>query len=386
MLCLWPFRHVSIDQRGRIRPCCSWRFEEWEQYNDVDDIVNFNTSSIQDYINSTFLKQLQENMKNDQFPQGGCSDCLNEISNDRSDRSLLAYGFQKYSMGDSFRIHDMEIKFGNKCNLGCVMCAPSCSSLLEAEAIENFETFEAYGFDGKKSNMQDNSLAWFEREDKMQELAQFASKSKLIRFTGGEPTVNGYLRKFLGYLKLHTTDIDLKLTTNGFKIPSSLLEAVSEFKSVWFDFSIDGVGKVNEFVRWPSKWDSICESIKKCSELPNANITAKTTLHALNVHNIGEICSWIDTNQYVTEWDINLVWEPVYLRCCLASSESKQHFIEQVEKYKDNPKCKVIKTGLTALDNNFDAQQNERLHSKLDKYLAMLNAIRGVDYKDYIKV
>ena len=114
MLCLWPFRHVSIDQRGRIRPCCSWRFEEWEQYNDVDDIVNFNTSSIQDYINSTFLKQLQENMKNDQFPQGGCSDCLNEITNHRSDRSLLAYGFQKYSMGDSFRIHDMEIKFGNK--------------------------------------------------------------------------------------------------------------------------------------------------------------------------------------------------------------------------------------------------------------------------------
>lgn len=213
MLCLWPFRHVSVDQRGRIRPCCSWRFEEWEDhYGGDDDIINFNNSSIQDYIDSKFLSVLQSDMIKDQFPKGGCSDCINEMKSGRV--TLFDSGNRKYAMGKNFRIHDMEIKFGNKCNLGCVMCGPACSSLLESESAENFDTIKSYGFSATKKKLYDGKTPWFEREEKMRELAEFAANARLIRFTGGEPTVNGYLRKFLSYLREYTTNIDLKLTTD----------------------------------------------------------------------------------------------------------------------------------------------------------------------------
>lgn len=385
MLCLWPFRHVSIDQRGRIRPCCSWRFEEYEEHYDDSTIVNFNHSTIQDYIDSQFLKTLQTDMANDQFPKGGCSDCINEMKSGRD--TLFEAGNRKYAMSQNFRIHDMEIKFGNKCNLACVMCAPACSTLIENEAIENFDFIESQGFDATRKRIYDGITPWFEREDKMRDLAQFASKSRLIRFTGGEPTVNGYLRKFLSYLKEYTTDIDLKLTTNGFKIPQSLLESVKDFKSVWFDFSIDGVGKVNEFVRWPSKWDSINTNIERCASLSNSYVTVKTTLHAVNMHNIGEICEWVNKNPNIIEWDVNLVWEPYYLRPVHASNESKRIFYETAEKYGKNSKCFALQTAKSAVEGaETNTKDSTEVNKKLTKYLNMLSSMRNIEWRDYVRI
>lgn len=385
MLCLWPFRHVSIDQRGRMRPCCSWRFEEYEEHYDDSTIVNFNDSTVEDYIQSQFLKQLQENMSNDKFPPGGCSDCINEMKSSRD--TLFEAGNRKYAMSHNFKIHDMEVKFGNKCNLGCVMCGPACSTLLENEAIENFDYIESQGFEATKKRIYDGIIPWFEREDKMEDLAKFAAQANLIRFTGGEPTVNGYLRKFLSYLKQHTTNTEIKMTTNGFKIPQSLLDSVSEFRRVWFDFSIDGVGKVNEFVRWPSKWTNICDNIKRCNDLTNSKVTVKTTLHIMNLHNIGEICEWVTNNSDVAEWDVNLVWEPDYLRPCLGSEENKKIFNQVCDQYGPHDKCYAITTARKAVnDNTFDSQQTHDLGVKLNKYLDMLNSIRNIDWKEYIKV
>ena len=48
----------------------------------------------------------------------------------------------------------------------------------------------------------------------MRDLAQFAAKAQLIRFTGGEPTVNGYLRKFLQYLKEYTKEYIFNRSTH----------------------------------------------------------------------------------------------------------------------------------------------------------------------------
>jgi len=385
MLCLWPFRHVSIDQRGRIRPCCSFRFEEYEDHYGDENIVNFNNSTIQEYIDSQFAKHLQENMINDQFPKGGCSDCINEMRSGRD--TLFEAGNRKYAMSQNFRIHDMEIKFGNKCNLGCVMCGPACSTLLENESIANFDFIESQGFEASSKRIYDGITPWFEREDKMRELAKFASQARLIRFTGGEPTVNGYLRKFLGYLKEYTTNIDLKLTTNGFKIPQSLLDSVNEFKSVWFDFSIDGVGKVNEFVRWPSKWSNINENIQRCAELQNAHVTVKTTLHALNVHNISNICEWVTKNKHIVEWDVNLVWEPYHLRPVFASETSKEIFMQTCDKYQKGDKCWPIHTAKSALKpENMDQEGLQHANEKLTKYLNMLSSMRNIEWQDYVRI
>lgn len=386
MLCRWPFRHLSIDQNGNFRPCCSWRHEEFmPEYPDVP-LVNFDDTSIQDYLQSNFLTTIQNSMKENKFPKGGCSDCQNEMNTSRAPGSLLSYGNEKYKPGDKFELHDVEIKFGNKCNLGCVMCGPSCSSLLEAESDKHYDTIIKSGFEAQKMKPSKN-IPWYERDDKIEEIAQFASKAKLIRFTGGEPTVNGYLRKFLSVLKNYNTDIIIKMTTNGFKISQQLLDILPTFKTAWFDFSIDGVGKVNEFVRWPSKWESINENIIRASQLPNSWITVKTTMHAMNVSNVPKICDWAQQNDYIKDWDINIVWEPKHLRPCLVSDEAKQIFVDGIDKHTGaDAKCKTVKTGMDVLSTNWSKTEYNMYQSKLHKYLDMLSTIRNLDWKEYVKV
>ncbi|MEC7568046.1 MAG: hypothetical protein VYA01_03450, partial [Bacteroidota bacterium] len=173
----------------------------------------------------------------------------------------------------------------------------------------------------------------------------------------------------------------------GFKIPQSLLESVKDFKSVWFDFSIDGVGKVNEFVRWPSKWDNINTNIERCASLPNSHVTVKTTLHAVNMHNIGEICEWVSKNPNIIDWDVNLVWEPYYLRPVHASAESKRIFYETAKKYDKNSKCWALQTAKSAVEGEeTNTKDSTEVNKKLTKYLNMLSSMRKVDWQDYVRI
>ena len=386
MLCRWPFRHVSIDQNGNFRPCCSWRHEEFVPAYPQVPQVNFDVSSINEYINSPFLKTIQKSMIENKFPKGGCSDCQNEMETSRAPRSLLSYGNQKYSPGTEFELHDVEIKFGNRCNLACVMCHASCSSLIEAEWDKNYDTITAFGFEARKMK-KPTAQPWFENDEKIEEVAKFASKAKLIRFTGGEPTVNNYLRKFLTVLKKYNTDVIIKMTTNGYKIAPALLEILPSFKNAWFDFSIDGVGKVNEFVRWPSKWESINENIIKASKLPNSWITVKTTMHVMNVSNVPLICEWATQNDYIKDWDLNIVWEPKYLRPCLASEKTKEIFVNGIQKYTTKGEnCYIVRSGIAVLEHKWEQTEYKHQKDTLHKYLTMLSTVRKLDWKEYVEV
>ena len=385
MLCLWPFKHLSIDPRGNFRPCCSWRHIDFKSYYPESPQINFNDSSIDDYFKSLYLKTISSCMEDDQFPKGGCMDCEKDISIGNQDLSLLNDGFLKYTNNNEFKLHDMEIKFGNLCNLGCVMCSPANSSLLENESLSNQDLFDEYGIPGHTKKILRPGIQWYEREDKLEELSDYAAKCKHIRFTGGEPTINGYLQNFLTHLAKRNTDITLKITTNGHKVSDKLLESLSKFHHVHFDFSVDGYGKVNEFIRWPSSFENINTNMEKCARLNNTFISVKTTLQALNVHNIADICEWVEHNDYINSWDINLVWDPEFLQPCLASESSKQLY-RDFALNNTHIKCENVKYGLNALNNKFDEEQTQTHKKTIDKYLMLLSEMRKLDWKEYIKL
>lgn len=385
MLCLWPFKHLSIDNRGNFRPCCSWRHIDYKKFYPDAPVVNFNQSSVKEYFDSLYLKNIMQSMENDRFPNGGCMDCQKDIEIGNQELSLLNDGFMKYPNNKQIKLVDMEIKFGNLCNLGCVMCSAVASSLIESENLKYHALFEEHGIPFHSEKILNPGIQWYEKDEKLKELAEYASKCQHIRFTGGEPTINSYLQKFLEYLAEMNTDIDLKITTNGHKISSKLIQILEQFSRVHFDFSIDGYSKVNEFIRWPSNFDNICNNIDQCSKMMNSRITVKTTLHAMNVHDMPNVCRWVEQNDNINDWDINLVWDPEFLQPCLASDESKQKFIEYANQH-NHHKCSNIKYGLNALENKLSAEKTSQHKILLDKYLVLLSKIRKLDWKEYIQI
>lgn len=82
------------------------------------------------------------------------------------------------------------------------------------------------------------------------------------------------------------------------------------------NFSIDGVEKGYEFLRWPAKWDELRRTIRFCAlGLPFLGV--KSTLHAsitvsmLNVYDLPETRAWLGEH-FREVPDYSFVHEPAY--------------------------------------------------------------------------
>ena len=118
MDCAWAKQHVSIDSEGVFRPCCTW------QSTGIEPVV----TAVEDYYQSSFYKKLNEDLSNDVWPKG-CEDC-------KEHESIGRTSMRTESIAEPSAYNHAEIKFGNLCKLGCVMCSPYNSSLLQDEYIK----------------------------------------------------------------------------------------------------------------------------------------------------------------------------------------------------------------------------------------------------------
>jgi len=145
-----------------------------------------------------------------------------------------------------------------------------------------------------------------------QELIDFKS-AKTINFRGGEPLLSKTNFFILEKLIEHgNTDCFISFTTNGSIIPNNKqLEILSKFRQVDFDISIDGIGPVFEYLRYPLKWESVLRTIEFCKK-HNFSVSASYTISNLNVLYHSQTTQWFNDNNinYIN----NIVSAPSYFR------------------------------------------------------------------------
>jgi MoaA/NifB/PqqE/SkfB family radical SAM enzyme len=317
MQCGWLRQHVSIDSLGLFRPCCGWR-------TTGEEIV---AENVNDYLISDFRKQQINKLENNQWPTG-CEDC--KLDEQIENHSLRTGAINRYK--DPLYT-DAEVKFGNMCNLACVMCSPDNSSLIEKEYIKHKGKHEL--FDQTFTSVNN----WYTDKNKLQSIAWQLSDRNQIRFTGGEPTVNNYLIDFLTEVKKHNTDITIKLTTNGNNWPTKLHDLLSEFKTV-ISVSIDARGVKNDYIRWPSNWEKINRNVNRMMSLPNSKVECGTTIASYNVHLMEDLAEWVTETGFINH-NIDPVWSPEIFRPCNTTDEIKHNFVNFAKTYE--PAQRVIK-------------------------------------------
>jgi len=305
MKCNWFNNHISLDSIGTVRPCCAWRATGDEPQ--VYELIN--------YKNSDFYNKIKEQFNNDIWPTG-CKDCELEEAEGQS------------SMRLETKLRDAEVKFGNVCNLSCAMCSPTNSSLIDTEYSQMRDKGYTHPLINRTASVFNK---WYEDEEQLDQVAQFLSDRQLIRFTGGEPTVNTYLQNFLDCLSRYNTSIIIYITTNGNNWPSRLNEVLERFDRKKISISLDGYGDINEYIRYPSKWNKIQDNITKIKELNNCSISVGTTVGCYNVHLQTELAEWCVSNNFNQVF--NPVWGPEILQPCHASDIAKNKFIELSQWY-----------------------------------------------------
>ena len=102
---------------------------------------------------------------------------------------------------------------------------------------------------------------------------------------------------------------------------------LSKFSNLNFCFSIDGVGPVFEYVRWPLKWSDIENNINWCRE-QNIDVSVSYTLSNINLFYHDETVKWFKDNRI--NYLVNPVYDPAHFQPRALPQSIKQQLTQHL--------------------------------------------------------
>ncbi|TDC67361.1 radical SAM protein [Micromonospora sp. KC207] len=145
----------------------------------------------------------------------------------------------------------LDIRFGNTCNLRCVMCAYPVSS----------------GWGAKKRPAWSSAVidAYRDDDELWQTLRENAHLIRRLYFAGGEPFMQPGHFALLDLL-VETGDagnVDVVYNSNLTVLPESVFDRFRHFKSIGIGASCDGYGEVFERIRQGAKWETFIANVRR---------------------------------------------------------------------------------------------------------------------------
>lgn len=274
--CVLPF--MAIDRHYDIlRPCCMNDIKSWQPNVDLWE-----------YWNSDRLTDLRQNLLNG-IQDPSCQRCWYQENGGQSSLRQAA----NHSRLDTIDVNQPKIKqvkllTGNTCNLSCMMCFSTISTTYQ--------------------QLWQDDPTWIMPEVKQtplnydwmidQYIRDHAQDLEFIEALGGEPLFSKDFLDLLDYLiqHEHASHITLFIITNGTLLTDNILEKLQKFHKTVFVVSVDGVGRVNEYQRWPSRWTTVEENLSVISGLFDLSILP--TLTAINLPRINELIEYCDKKKY----------------------------------------------------------------------------------------
>ena len=316
--CIMPFVHSFVTP-DIISPCCAYT-----------DQLKLNSK--EQYWNSEQLKNIQKNML-DNVRDTGCDICWKK--EDRGYSSLRQHSNQIYKdhvediKQDKKADHPfyIDLRLGNLCNLKCRMCVSEWSSQIAGEILDN----------PNEDWIDTPTQKVIELDDDTWELLdKWLPHVRRVFMTGGEPTI---IKRNLDYINKiisngRSKEVELIFTTNATNINQKFIEIGKEFKSVSYNVSIDAVGTLAKYIRYPSDWATIENNLKNIKW----GVSLNTTIQWLNMTRLNEIFDYIENCgiAFGGVW-FQLVTDPAYLDPIYAPKFMKEKCISDIDNFLNRP-------------------------------------------------
>lgn len=180
------------------------------------------------------------------------------------------------------KIISYKVDTNNTCNSTCVTCNSYLSSAwAQLERRNQVTPFKTWRIEPAETH------DWIDFEN-----------AKTIGFRGGEPflsNTNFYILEKL--LEHNNTDCFITFVTNGsFNLSADQKTLLDRFNKINFCFSIDGIGPVFEYMRYPLVWEDIVNNIEFCRS-NNIDVSVHYTLSNLNVLYHAQTSAWFRDNK-----------------------------------------------------------------------------------------
>ena len=186
---------------------------------------------------------------------------------------------------------------------------------------------------------------WYKNSEFKIKMFEHISKNILhLNVIGGEPTLIPEFYELFEYCDKQGTlgEKSVTLVTNLTNTNPKLTLWLPKLKqwSIWA--SVDGVESRTEYIRYPSKWDKILESLEFYRSIlgKNGNITLSPAVQLLNIDQLDDIIKWwIEwcggelNEKYGFTW-LAVVWYPLICNPNIAPREWRLKVADKLAKYK----------------------------------------------------
>lgn len=390
LFCVHAEHGLRIENNGACRACCM-------QYRTWGDEYNVKDLSFEEIKKSPDrLAVLESFKKGEKHPN--CNRCWEEeAAGYQSKRQRDNEKFLNESIYGQEYVFPaiIDVSMGNACNIKCRTCGAFNSSFW-AKEFKDLGHFEGTDNEYKEWLKQFND-AFDDNSEFWQSFKENLGNVKHIDFYGGEPFLVKKQWEMLEYAieKDYAKDIVIHYNTNGTIWDQNKASLLKEFRNVYIDFSIDGIGDHLHYIRYPAEWNVVYQNLLNALEFSKIHTSIKinvcVTISVLNVYYISEIDAFF--KKITDSVYLNLVHDPSYFNIKNLPQSIKEKINEKLESYsrQDYYTDKVLK-----FMNNQITSDNKKFNEfcemtiKTDKYRnqsfkstfpEMYNIIKEAGYK-----
>lgn len=339
-LCTAPFTSFIVDPDKTVRPCCVW---EGEHFGSLED------THIDSILAGERMQETRALLADRKWPDG-CLRCK-----DRAQQTGWSLQQDFLPGGASFSdewnkgLTYIELNSTNLCNLACLHCSVKFSN--EWERYDRMLNDEGLGLRFIAHHTAPDAPAPCHGGDAADSEPKVASVPdqlsgmdlshlKTVMLKGGEPMMNrdaiALLQRLdeLGVL----CNVTVTVVTNGSVVNPKIKEFLSHAKSVNCCLSVDGVGAVQDYIRYgPSANDRIEASVHSLLELPQTRWSMLMSVMTYNVFTLPQVAEWWNrmSRHAPDRFDAvnfkHFVIDPVYLSVSALPDSLRQQLIARYE-------------------------------------------------------
>ena len=325
--CILPWMHLSTRPNGHMRVCCTANASSVGPTNDKEfggevgilkgadgKPANLNTSDFLSSWNNDYMKNTRLQMLKGEKPPS-CLKCYKEEEAGHNSKRMweTAYWEKRVDLDTLLaetdedgstppKIRYIDMRFGTKCNLKCVMCSPHDSSLWVKDwqelypkiENENLKETMQWGNKGRQNNAtynwhKENPVFWDQLYEQIPHMKQ-------LYFAGGEPLIIEEHYELLERVIAmgYADQMEIRYNSNGVEWRDDLFDLWKHFKLVRYHYSVDDIGGRNDYIRYPSEWERNEEVFRILDEQTgnNTEVTIACAVQALNIFYIPDFLKW----------------------------------------------------------------------------------------------
>jgi MoaA/NifB/PqqE/SkfB family radical SAM enzyme len=287
-----------------------------------------------------------------------------------------------------------HVSFSNVCNMACVMCDASNSTMLATD-------WAKAGIISSVPVRQDwtNGPAWAGF------LTHLLNNPEImcLHVMGGEPMYHKKFKELIHFLVDNNhTNFHFTVVTNGSIYDAELVEMLTKFKSVQIEISIESFDSSNDYIRWPSDTNNIRQNILKYLQhrTDTIDIVLRTVPQLLSLMHYDNVLSFALDNDVVI--DSNILYRPDYFQPALLPVDIKNIIRQRIQPYAelDTEQDAVkninirnrgrLKQAIAANANlvlgllNRSVDNIPEKRQALVDYLQRMDPVRKIDVRDYV--